>query len=423
MIINKVKGLRGEINVASDKSISHRGVIIGAISKGTTLVENFLMGEDCLSTISCFEKMGVEIIIKGNSVTIEGNGLHGLKASNEVLYTGNSGTTTRLLCGLLAPQNFNSTIDGDASIRKRPMNRVIKPLSEMGAHIEGKNAGYAPIHIKGSKLNGIEYTMPVASAQLKSSIILAGLYAFGQTKIKEPISSRNHTEIMLNGFGGNIRSDDNAVIVNPVEELYGNRISVPGDISSAAFFLVGGLIVPNSEIVIKNVGLNKTRTGIIDVLKSMGGSITIENINNEIEPSADIIVKSSELKGIEVSGDLIPRLIDEIPIIAVAAAFAKGTTVIKNAEELKVKESNRIEAMENELKKANVDIIGTDDGFIINGGKNVLGANFETYNDHRIAMSMTILALAADGESKIQNPDCIKISYPEFFDTLRRISL
>lgn len=421
MQIKKATSLKGEITVASDKSISHRAVILGSISQGITKVDNFLMGEDCLSTIHCFQKMGIQIQVEGSHVDIYGNGIHGLRSPEEVLYTGNSGTTTRLLCGLLAAQNFSSILDGDASIRQRPMNRVIDPLREMGALLSGRDENYTPISIQGAPLSGISYTLPVASAQLKSALILAGLYADGPTKIIELKPSRNHTELMINGFGGRVERHDDTIIVNPVVELFASHVKVPGDISSAAFFLVAGLIVPNSEIIIKNVGINETRTGIIQVLKAMGGDIAIENERNEMEPTCDLIVKTSVLHGTEVGGDLIPRLIDEIPVLAVAAAFATGTTIIKDAKELKVKESNRIEAMERELKKASVDVVATEDGFIIHGGNPVIGATFDTYHDHRIAMAMAVLALAAEGESKIQNPECINISYPEFFNTLQRI--
>lgn len=421
MEINGSKGLRGIITVAPDKSISHRGVILGAISKGDTIVDNFLMGDDCLSTIDCFRNLGITIEIENTKVIIHGKGLRGLKVPEKVLYTGNSGTTTRLLCGLLAPQNFNSTIDGDESIRKRPMNRVIDPLTRMGASITSLNNGYTPLDIKGNNLQAIEYHMPVASAQLKSALILAGLYAEGITKIKEPQSSRNHTEIMINGFGGSVSSKEKVIEITPVEELYASHVSVPGDISSAAFFMVGAMIVPNSEVVIKNVGLNETRTGIIDVLREMGGLIKIEKKYCKGEPAGDIIIKSSQLHGIEIGGDIIPRLIDELPVIAVAAAFADGTTVIKDAEELKIKESNRIQSMEKELKKSGVSVISTNDGLIITGGGTIQGSEFETYHDHRIAMSMAILALGAKGTSYINNAQCINISYPDFFDTIKKL--
>ncbi|HVI40284.1 MAG TPA: 3-phosphoshikimate 1-carboxyvinyltransferase, partial [Anaerovoracaceae bacterium] len=313
-------------------------------------------------------------------------------------------------------------LDGDASIRKRPMNRVIDPLREMGARIAGTNGGCAPISIEGSKLKGIDYTMPVASAQLKSALILAGLYADGITTVTEPKPSRNHTELMISGFGGKIITENNKIIVSPAEELYGHEITVPGDISSAAFFIVAALIVPNSEILIKNVGLNETRTGILDVLISMGASIHIEKSEDGIEPAGDITVKYSKLHGAEIGGDLIPRLIDELPVIAVAAAFAEGTSIIQDAEELKIKESNRIDAMETELKKAGVNVRSTEDGLVIEGGNPVHGAVFETYHDHRVAMSMAVLALAAEGTSRIENHQCINISYPEFFETLKKIN-
>lgn len=422
MEITASKGLRGVIAVAPDKSISHRAVMMGSIAKGTTVIRNFLMGEDCLSTIDCFRKLGVPVEIEGSQVTVTGGGLRGLKAPHELLYTGNSGTTTRLLCGLLAPQRFSSILDGDASIGKRPMNRVITPLREMGAKITATGNGFTPITIEGTELRGIEYELPVASAQLKSALILAGLYADGRTTITEPKPSRNHTELMINGFGGNIAAEQNRITVTPAEELYGHDITVPGDISSAAFFLVAGLIVPNSEITIKNVGLNETRTGILDVLKAMGASIQIERSGDGIEPSGDITVRHSGLHGVEIGGDLIPRLIDELPVIAVAAAFAEGRTVIRDAEELKVKESNRIEAMACELKKAGIDVTATEDGLIIEGGNPVRGASFETYSDHRVAMSMSVLALAAEGSSIIENHQCISISYPDFFETLKAIN-
>lgn len=421
MEITASRGLRGIITVAPDKSISHRAVMMGSISKGKTVIQNFLMGEDCLSTIDCFRKMGIPIEIKNNQVSVMGNGLRGLKPPQELLYTGNSGTTTRLLCGLLAPQSFSCILDGDASIRRRPMNRVIDPLREMGAKIAGTNGGYSPITIEGAGLRGIEYRMPVASAQLKSALILAGLYADGDTTIFEPKASRNHTELMINGFGGNITAAKNKIIVTPAEELFGHDITVPGDISSAAFFIVAALIVPNSEITIQNVGLNDTRTGIIDVLKSMGASIHIEKTGDGIEPAGEITVKHSPLHGTEIGGELIPRLIDELPILSVAAAFAEGRTVIRDAEELKVKESNRIEAMENELKKAGVNVRSTGDGLVIEGGKPVRSGCFQTYNDHRVAMSMAVLALAAEGTSTIENHQCINISYPDFFITLESI--
>jgi len=422
MEIMPSKGLRGEISPAPDKSISHRAVMMGSIAKGKTFVDNFLMGGDCLSTVECFRKMGVPIDIAGSRVIVSGVGMRGLKEPREILYTGNSGTTTRLLCGLLAPQRFSCVLDGDESIRKRPMNRIIAPLRAMGARIEGTDGGFTPITIEGTDLKGIEYELPVASAQLKSALILAGLYADGNTTVIEPKPSRNHTELMIKGFGGNISAEKNRITVRKSEELYGQEIRVPGDISSAAFFMVAALIVPNSEIRIRNVGLNETRTGIIDILRAMGASIEIEKTGSGIEPAGDITVKHSSLYGVEIGGDLIPRLIDELPVIAVAASFAEGRTVIRDAQELKVKESNRIDAMERELKRAGAVVQATDDGLIIQGGRPVHGASFETYGDHRIAMSMAVLALAAEGKSELKNHQCVDISYPDFFETLKKVT-
>ena len=413
--------LRGEITVPGDKSISHRAVMLGALASGTTHITGFLMGEDCLSTIDCFRKMGVDITVTNDEVIVEGVGLHGLCAPEEPLYTGNSGTTTRLLCGILAGQPFTVTLSGDASIQKRPMGRVIKPLREMGASIEGKSDNYCPLTLYPSELYGIEYRLPVASAQLKSAILLAGLYAEGQTTVIEPAPSRDHTERMFRALGVEIETRGNTITLNPPEDLHAIDIAVPGDISSAAFFLVAGSIVQGSELTIKNVGINPTRTGILDVLREMGADITISNLREESEPVCDLIVKHSPLHGVEIGGTIIPRLIDELPVIAVAAAYAEGETVIRDAQELKVKESNRIAAMVTELKKAGVDVEETDDGMIIRGGKRPHGADFDTYNDHRIAMSLAVLALGARSACRIDNPDVVAISYPNYFETLEKL--
>ncbi len=413
--------LKGEISVPGDKSISHRAVMLGALANGTTRIKGFLNGDDCLSTISCFKKMGVPVKISGDTVTVNGVGLHGLCAPDSVLFTGNSGTTTRLLCGILAGQPFASVLDGDASIRKRPMGRIIKPLREMGASIEGKNDSLCPLHIFSSELHGIEYRMPVASAQLKSAILLAGLYAEGQTTVIEPAHSRDHTERMFRALGVEIETEGNIITLEPPEDLHAVDISVPGDISSAAFFLAAGAIVPGSELTITNVGINPTRTGVLDVLDKMGAHITKNNIRHSAEPVCDLTVKHGSLHGVNISGSIIPRLIDELPIIAVLASFAEGETVIADAQELKVKESNRITAMVTELSKAGVRVEETEDGMLIHGGSPVHGARFDTYDDHRIAMSLAILALAADGESTINNPEVVSISYPHFFDTLNEL--
>ena len=419
MVIQKIKKAAGQIKVPGDKSISHRAVMLGSLANGVTEISGFLKGADCLSTIDCFRKMGIDIDINGENVTVHGNGLRGLKKPDEMLYTGNSGTTTRLLCGILAGQNFDTSITGDASIQKRPMGRVVQPLSMMGAKIENE---YCPLYITGTKLHGIDYKMPVASAQVKTAIILAGLYADGETVIHEIEKSRDHTELMLSAMGADLTVDNLDITVKPTNDLTAVNVDVPGDISSAAFFLVLGAIMPNSQITVTNVGINPTRTGIIDVLKDMGANITLENVHTSAgETVADITVRSSSLKGTTVGGDIIPRLIDELPIIAVAAVFANGQTVIKDAQELKVKETNRIRAVVDEFNKCGIDITETDDGMIINGGKSIHGADFKTYGDHRMAMSLTVLAQLADGESTLDDSDCACVSYPTFFDDFYKL--
>ena len=419
MVIQKIKKAIGQIKVPGDKSISHRAVMLGSLANGVTEISGFLKGADCLSTIDCFRKMGIDIDINGENVTVHGNGLRGLKKPDEMLYTGNSGTTTRLLCGILAGQNFDTSITGDASIQKRPMGRVVQPLSMMGAKIENE---YCPLYITGTKLHGIDYKMPVASAQVKTAIILAGLYADGETVIHEIEKSRDHTELMLSAMGADLTVDNLDITVKPTNDLTAVNVDVPGDISSAAFFLVLGAIMPNSQITVTNVGINPTRTGIIDVLKDMGADITLENVHTSAgETVADITVRSSSLKGTTVGGDIIPRLIDELPIITVAAVFADGQTVIKDAQELKVKETNRIRAVVDEFNKCGIDITETDDGMIINGGKSIHGADFKTYGDHRMAMSLTVLAQLADGESTLDDSDCACVSYPTFFDDFYKL--
>lgn len=419
MVIQKIKKAVGQIKVPGDKSISHRAVMLGSLANGVTEISGFLKGADCLSTIDCFRKMGIDIDINGENVTVHGNGLRGLLKPDEMLYTGNSGTTTRLLCGILAGQNFDTSITGDASIQKRPMGRVVQPLSMMGAKIENE---YCPLYITGTKLHGIDYKMPVASAQVKTAIILAGLYADGETVIHEIEKSRDHTELMLSAMGADLTVDNLDITVKPTNDLTAFNVDVPGDISSAAFFLVLGAIMPNSQITVTNVGINPTRTGIIDVLKDMGADITLENVHTSAgETVADITVRSSSLKGTTVGGDIIPRLIDELPIIAVAAVFANGQTVIKDAQELKVKETNRIRAVVDEFNKCGIDITETDDGMIINGGKSIHGADFKTYGDHRMAMSLTVLAQLADGESTLDDSDCACVSYPTFFDDFYKL--
>ena len=425
MIITKVHGLSGIVRVPGDKSISHRAVMLGSLAKGQTEIQGFLMGADCLSTIDCFKKLGVRINIYSDTVVVEGMGLRGLKSPIQTLNVGNSGTTMRLISGVLAPQNFSAKLDGDFSIRKRPMNRVIMPLSEMGADITSEAGdGLPPLVINGKNLKGITYKSPVASAQVKSALLLAGLYADGETTVTEPALSRNHTELMLKCFGADVVSEGTSATVKPCEELFGQQVVVPGDISSAAYFMVAAAITPDSEISMKNVGLNPTRDGIIRVIREMGADVSIRVNERAVgEPAGDVTVRTSKLKGITIGGELIPTLIDELPVIAVLACFAEGTTVIKDAEELKVKESNRIDIMVKNLKAMGADIAATDDGMIINGGKPLHGAEVDSVKDHRVAMSMAVAAMNAEGDTELKDAHCVKISYPRFYEDMQRLSV
>ena len=424
MIFKKSTPLRGELAVPGDKSISHRAVMLGALAKGTTSVTNFLKGADCLSTISCFEKMGIEIEQLPSEILIHGKGLHGLNAPETILDAGNSGTTTRLLSGILAGQAFCTTLTGDASIQKRPMTRIITPLSQMGGKIESlSDNGCAPLKITGHPLKPIHYLSPVSSAQVKSCVLLAGMYADGITKVTEPYLSRNHSELMLRSFGADVISEGTtaAITGNPV--LEGQNVIVPGDISSSAYFIAAGLLIPGSEILIKDVGINPTRDGILKVCADMGADIQLLNKREYgKEPVADILVKHSELKATVIEGALIPTLIDELPMLAVMAAFAQGTTVIRDAQELKVKESNRLDIIVQHLSAMGADIIPTEGGMEIHGGKPLKGAVLDSYMDHRIAMSFAVAGMAADGETEILNASCVDISYPEFYRDMAAIS-
>jgi len=415
--------LRGEVTIPGDKSISHRAVMFGALAEGTTEVTNFLQGADCLSTIDCFRRLGIDIENTPERILIHGKGLHGLKKPDAELYTGNSGTTTRLISGILAGQDFDVTLNGDASIQKRPMRRIMEPLGQMGAEISSiRGNDCAPLSIHGTHLKGIHYVSKVASAQVKSAILLAGLYADSPTSVTEPVLSRNHSEIMLNYFGASVTSTGTTATIQPEPELFGQKIIVPGDISSAAYFIAAGLLVPDSEILIKNVGINPTRDGILQVAREMGGNITLLNaITDRGEPTADLLIKSSPLHGIDIGGSIIPTLIDELPMIAVMAAFAEGETVIRDAAELKVKESDRIAVMVDNLSRMGCDITGTDDGMIIRGGKPLHGAVIDSYLDHRIAMSFAIAALCAEGETEIKEAECVNISYPTFYKDLSHL--
>ncbi len=418
-----LKGLKGSIEIPGDKSISHRSVMFGSIAQGITRVTNFLPGDDCLSTISCFRKLGVVIEESEEGLTIYGNGFDGLKEPNELLDVGNSGTTIRLLLGILAGRPFYSALIGDQSIGKRPMTRVTEPLRTMGAKIDGKKNGeFTPLSIRGGHLNPITYNMPVASAQVKSALILAGLQADGETTIIEKAESRDHTERMIRKFGGEVGKDNRKITVKGGQKLIASDILVPGDISSAAFFLVAGAIVEDSEILLKNVGLNPTRTGIIEIMNQMGANLEIHNNDeNSFEPAGDITIKTSNLRGTVVEGDVIPRLIDEIPIIALLATQAEGKTIIKDASELKVKETNRIDTVVQELTKLGASIEATNDGMIINGGTTLRGGKVSSHGDHRIGMMLAIASLLCEGQVELEDPEAISVSYPNFFNHLNSL--
>lgn len=423
-----IQGLKGTVSVPGDKSISHRCIMFGSIANGTTEIHNFLKGADCLATIRCFQSMGINIEETDHTITVHGKGLHGLSAPLNILDVGNSGTTTRLLSGILAGQKFESKLSGDESLNSRPMKRIIEPLTMMGANISSiLRNGCAPLYIAPGNLHGIHYDSPVSSAQVKSCILLAGLYAEGETSVTEPSLSRNHTELMLKEFGADIRTlhslsgTEATAYIKPYPKLYGQKIVVPGDISSAAYFIAAGLIVPDSKILIEHVGINPTRSGILKVCEDMGGDITLLNERCEAgEKIADILVRTSSLHGITIEGDIIPTLIDEIPIIAVMAAVADGTTVIKDAAELKVKETDRIETVTDNLKAMGCNVTPTEDGMIITGGT-LHGASIHTLLDHRIAMAFSIAALVADGTTKILDSKCVDVSYPTFYDTFEQL--
>lgn len=423
MKFTRTQSLHGEITIPGDKSISHRAVMFGSLAEGTTEVTGFLRGADCLSTIDCFRRLGISIEDKGEQILIHGKGLYGLSAPDQILDAGNSGTTTRLISGILSGQTFETTLTGDASIQKRPMGRIMEPLSQMGASITSLSGnGCAPLRIDGRPLHGIHYTTRVASAQVKSSILLAGLYADAPTSVTEPALSRNHSELMLNFFGAEVKTEDTTATIQPEPKLAGQKVQVPGDISSAAYFIAAGCITPDSEILIKNVGTNPTRDGILRACEMMNADVTRLHENADSgEPTADLLVRTSSLKGCTIEGALIPTLIDELPVIAVMACFAEGTTVIRDAAELKVKESDRIAVMTENLTAMGARVTATDDGMIIEGGHPLHGAVIDSHLDHRIAMSFAIAALNADGETEIQGADCVNISYPEFYRDLLKI--
>lgn len=428
MLHSQVTPLTGELYVPGDKSISHRAIMLASLAKGTSEITHFLNGADCLSTIDCFRKMGVAIDFinepkdaeQGLRVRITGRGLHGLQKPSCMLDAGNSGTTTRLISGILSGQRFPTTLTGDASIQKRPMKRIMEPLTQMGASISSLNGnGCAPLEINGHSLHGIHYHSPIASAQVKSAILLAGLYADGATSVSEPALSRNHTEIMLRSFGADVKSEGLTATLMPGSLLEARRIDVPGDISSAAYFLAAATLVPGSLLLLKNVGINPTRDGFLRAARAMGASFSLEKTGRDDgEDAADILVSHAPLHGTTIGGELIPTLIDEIPILAIMAAFAKGTTVIRDAAELRVKESDRIAVMVENLRAMGCDIEATADGMIIRGGKPLHGAQIDSHGDHRIAMSFTIASLLAEGDVHILEKECVHISYPRFYRDL-----
>ena len=427
--IKAMGALKGEVQIPGDKSISHRAVMLGSIARGTTEISHFLNGADCLSTIHCFQKMGIEIEQSKDLVLVHGRGLRGLKAPQGILDTGNSGTTTRLICGILSGQNFSSVLSGDDSLNSRPMKRIMDPLNQMGARITSiQDNNCAPLRIEPGTLHGIRYVSPVASAQVKSSVLLAGLYADSPVSVTEPVLSRNHTELMLGSFGADISSELHAdgsatASVSPCAELYGQKIQVPGDISSAAYFIAAGLLVPGSRLLVKNVGINPTRAGFLEICRKMGADIGYLNRQSQGgEETADLLVTPKPLTGTVIEGAVIPSLIDEIPILAVMAAFAEGTTVIRDAAELKVKETNRIQTVTENLLAMGAEIIPTEDGMIIHGTGALKGTQIQSHLELRIAMAFSVAALAAEGTTTILDSQCVDVSYPGFFAQLMNLS-
>ncbi|RMF46580.1 MAG: 3-phosphoshikimate 1-carboxyvinyltransferase [Deltaproteobacteria bacterium] len=423
-IIEPAGCVRGEMSVPGDKSISHRSIMLGALAEGRTRVTGFLHGEDNHATLNAFRAMGVPITEQeGGVLDIDGVGLDGLREPADVLDCGNSGTTMRLMTGLLSGQSFFSVLTGDQYLRRRPMRRVTVPLRAMGARIDGREGGEkAPLAISGGPLRAFTWNSPVASAQVKSALLLAGLYADGPVEVTEPHLSRDHSERMLNHFGARIERFTGGVRIEPRPRLAGGEIDVPGDISSAAFFLVAALVVPGSELLIRNVGVNPTRSGIIDILRAMGGRIDLLDTREQSgEPVADLLVRHSDLKGIDIGGELIPRAIDEMPVVSVAAAFAEGTTRITEARELRVKETDRIAAMVSELGKLGARVEAFEDGMVIEGGEALSGGQVESWGDHRIAMSMAVAALRASGPVTIRDTGCTATSFPNFWPLLHSV--
>lgn len=421
--IYPARRLSGKIRLQGDKSISHRALMIGAIAEGTTEIANLNSGQDVQNTISCLLRLGVKIENENNRTIVHGRGLNGLAKPNGTLDVGNSGTTIRLLSGILAGQEFSTNITGDDSIQKRPMARIAQPLRKMGAQIDAVADDFAPLSIKGGKLTPIDYTLPVASAQVKSCLLLAGLYSEGVTKILEPAESRDHTERMLSFFEGRVEKNGSGISVKGPARLKGQNISVPGDLSSAAFFIAAAVLVKNSEIVLESIGINPTRTAFLDLLINMGANIEMSNskeVNNE--PVADIQVKSSALKGVTISGETIPALIDEIPILAILATQADGITKISDAQELRHKESDRLRTVALNLKKMCAHVEENIDGLTIKGPVQLKASELDSFHDHRIAMSFAVAGLIAPSKSVINNAECVDVSCPGFYQELARLS-
>ncbi len=425
LVVNPTEVIRGEAALPGDKSVSHRAVIFSALGEGRSVIDGFLESEDCLNTVKCFRMLGIDIHKEGREWIVSGRGLHGLREPEDILDAGNSGTLIRLLSGVLAGQPFTSFITGDSSIRRRPMDRVAVPLRMMGATISGREGGSkAPLCITGGELRPIRYTLPVASAQVKSAILLAGLYASGRTVIEEPVPSRDHTERMLLNLGADIEKSGSVISIRGGARWEGRRFSVPGDISSAAFFLCAAAILPGSRVLLRDVGINPTRSAVIDVLRSAGAKIELRNTREWCgEPVADILCEAGELRPFTLRGDLIPNLIDEIPVLAVVAAFADGRSVIRDAAELKHKESDRIQAICSELGKLGIGIESLEDGLIIEGSPGrASGGAVESHGDHRIAMALAVAALRCISPVEINGAECINISFPGFADLLFGLS-
>ena len=421
--VNKVDKIQGRITVPGDKSISHRAVMLSGISRGKAVIEGFLRGEDCRRTIECFRGLGIEVEDAGSQIIVHGEGLQGLREPGDVLDAGNSGTTMRLMSGILAGQDFLTVVTGDGSLRKRPMDRIATPLRKMGAVIDGRDRGrLAPLVIRGGHLTGIDYRSPVPSAQVKSAVLLAGLYGEGKTVVREELTSRDHTERMIKALGGKLSVEKGKVTIEQ-SELQATHLRVPGDISSAAFFMAAAAALPGSDLVIQGVGLNPTRTGIIEVLKRMGASIEIDHVTESGgEQAGDVRIRGKKLSGVRITGEMIPGLIDEIPVIAVIAATAEGRTTITGAEELKVKESNRITSMVTEMQRVGIKVRELPDGMEIEGENRITGGTVESYGDHRIAMAMGIAGLFAQEPVNVRNSECISVSFPDFQQILKQVT-